>query len=81
MPQSNPPDVQAPIPHRVWLGHIMKKGLSAEYIRQRDRLSDAAYVGDWQEVKRVVLHGEEAYGETWANAIRLRKRSRTCFTC
>lgn len=60
-------------PYQVWLGYVTKYGLEETYIQERDKLADAAYVGDWSSVKECVHLGEQMWGESWANAFRLRR--------
>ena len=71
--KDSPRPVPARAAYRVWLGYVMRAGLRDEYLKDRDKLAHAAYVGDWKIVKKYILLGESKWNETWANAFRLRK--------
>lgn len=73
-----PEGSQLSMSQRVWLGYVMKDGLDEEYVEARDALADAAYIGNWQVVKEYIQRGEDSWGETWANAFRLRQFILTC---
>lgn len=34
----------------LWLGNVVRTGLDPVYLRERARLSDAAYWGDWHQL-------------------------------
>lgn len=58
-------------PLRTWLGYILRTGFSEHYLTWRDKLSEAAYWGRWDELWDALKTGEEEYFESWPNAIRL----------
>lgn len=60
-------------PIRTWLGHVIREGCSEHYLTWRDKLSDAAFWGSWDEIWDALKTGEEEYNEKWANATRLSK--------
>ena len=75
------PDIKTVTPPRVWLGYVLSDKLKQEYVQARHRLAEAAYIGDWQTVKKYILRGESEWGETWANAFRLRRSPLILMTC
>ncbi|KAK4895067.1 hypothetical protein LTR49_028320 [Elasticomyces elasticus] len=60
---------------RTWLGHVITDGFSEQYLQARNRLSDAAYNGEWQQLLDVVEYGIRHYQENWANATRIKPPS------
>ena len=58
---------------QIWFGDTYREGFDAEYLSLRDRLSDAAYLGNFKTVFQVLEIAEERYNESWANAPRLSK--------
>ena len=58
---------------QIWFGDTYRDGFSDEYLALRDKLSDAAYSGDFAEVFQVLQVAEERFGESWINAPRLSK--------
>lgn len=56
-----------------WLGIIFSDLLPLSYVQARHSLSEAAYLGDWDEVSNALDTGIRVYGESWSNAPRLRK--------
>ena len=77
--KDSPRPLPARVAYRVWLGYVMRAGLKEAYLEDRDKLANAAYVGNWQIVKKYILLGETKWNETWANAFRLRQSSGLCF--
>ena len=55
----------------MWLGSIVETGNDAEYVKQRKRLADAAYLANWDEVFRALEKGQILFNENWSNAARL----------
>jgi hypothetical protein len=58
---------------QVWFGDTYREGFSNEYLELRDKLSDGAYQGNFDEVFKVLHLANEIYGECWVNAPRLGK--------
>jgi hypothetical protein len=56
---------------QIWFGDTYREGFSEKYLDLRDRLSDAAYQGDFDQVFEVLKIADEIYGECWVNAPRL----------
>ncbi|KAF2153593.1 hypothetical protein K461DRAFT_293846 [Myriangium duriaei CBS 260.36] len=66
---------RASSPPRQWLVCMASEFFSADYIRQRNKLSDAAFGGTWDVVLRSIEMGTKRFGENWANAPRLKPMS------
>jgi hypothetical protein len=62
---------------QIWFGDTYREGFSEKYLDLRDRLSDAAYQGDFDQVFEVLKIADEIYGECWVNAPRLGKSSKS----
>ena len=62
----------------MWPAHITRDHLPQEYLNSRDRLADAAYGGEWDEVFYLVESARVQYHESWMNAARLSVCSRIC---
>lgn len=58
-------------PLKTWLGHVLRTRFSEHYLIWRDKLSEAAYWGRWDELWDVLRTGTDEYLESWPNAIRL----------
>jgi hypothetical protein len=58
---------------QIWFGDTYREGFSSEYLELRDKLSNAAYQGNFDEVFNVLKLADEIYGECWVNAPRLGK--------
>ncbi|KAH1433938.1 hypothetical protein KXX32_000986 [Aspergillus fumigatus] len=56
----------------LWLGNVVRTGLDPVYLRERARLSDAAYWGDWHQLLSSLDTGRRRFGESWCNALPLR---------
>jgi len=56
---------------QIWFGDTYREGFSGEYLLLRDRLSDAAFVGDWRGVFTTLREAEERFAQCWVNAPRL----------
>jgi hypothetical protein len=56
---------------QIWFGDTYREGFDAAYLSLRDRLSDAAHLGNFRAVFQVLEIAEERYNESWANAPRL----------
>jgi hypothetical protein len=72
--------LQAPVqdsteyePLPTWLGHLIQEGHSEHYISAREKLSNAAYWGNWETFWQALKIGKDEYAESWVNAIRLSK--------
>ena len=59
---------------QVWFGDLSRVGFDRMYLALRDRLSDAAYSGQFESLFRVLADVEHAYAQSWANAPRLSKQ-------
>ncbi|OXV11719.1 hypothetical protein Egran_00520 [Elaphomyces granulatus] len=55
----------------TWPGYVLREGRGDAYLVERDKLSNASYIGKWSLVSSSVDVGRE-YGEVWANAVRLK---------
>jgi hypothetical protein len=60
---------------QIWFGDTYREGFSEEYLALRDKLSDAAYQGDFDQVFDVLKIADQIYGECWVNAPRLGKKT------
>ncbi|EXJ65398.1 hypothetical protein A1O7_01739 [Cladophialophora yegresii CBS 114405] len=60
-------------PIRTWLGHVLRYGHSEHYLAWRDRLSDAAFWGRWDDAWDALKTGGEEYHEIWLNAVRMKR--------
>jgi hypothetical protein len=56
---------------QIWFGDLSRPGFDHSYLSMRDRLSDAAYWGDFDRVFSVLAEVERRYRQSWANAPRL----------
>ncbi|KAF7157872.1 hypothetical protein CNMCM5623_002306 [Aspergillus felis] len=56
----------------LWLGNVVKTGLDPAYVRERARLSDAAYRAHWDRLLSSLDTGRRRFGESWCNSFRLR---------
>ncbi|PVH97328.1 hypothetical protein DM02DRAFT_730649 [Periconia macrospinosa] len=56
----------------MWPGDIIRIRLSEVYLQQRDMMSNAAKYGKWDEVMELLEVARYAYGENWANVVRLK---------
>ncbi|RHZ66867.1 uncharacterized protein CDV56_105112 [Aspergillus thermomutatus] len=56
----------------LWLGNVVKTGLDPAYLKERARLSDAAYWGDWHQLLSSLDTGRRRFGESWCNSFHLR---------
>jgi hypothetical protein len=56
---------------QIWFGDTYRDGFSEEYLELRDKLSDAAYIGDFGSIFEVLDIAEQKFGESWVNAPRL----------
>ena len=54
----------------TWPGYVLREGRGDAYLVERDKLSNASYMGKWSLVSSSLDVGRE-YGEVWANAVRL----------
>ncbi|EAW21388.1 uncharacterized protein NFIA_065520 [Aspergillus fischeri NRRL 181] len=59
----------------LWLGNVVRTGLDPAYLRERARLSDAAYWGDWHQLLSSLDTGRRRFGESWCNAFTLRSEN------
>jgi hypothetical protein len=57
---------------QIWFGDLSRPGFDHSYLSMRDRLSDAAYWGDFDRMFSVLAEVERRYRQSWANAPRLR---------
>ncbi|EAW09753.1 uncharacterized protein ACLA_039690 [Aspergillus clavatus NRRL 1] len=55
----------------LWLGNVFKTGLDSSYLKERKRVSDAAYWGDWNKLLSALDIGWRRFGESWCNALYL----------
>jgi hypothetical protein len=55
----------------IWHGQLSRYLYDDEYLRLRDRLADAAYYGDWDEVEATVDDAHEHGLRSWPNCYRL----------
>ncbi|KAF6219811.1 hypothetical protein HO133_003636 [Letharia lupina] len=55
----------------VWFGDLSPVGFDRRYLALRDKLSDAAYSGQFETLFQVLADVEHAYAQSWANAPRL----------
>lgn len=58
----------------IWFGDTYQEGFTGEYLELREKLSNAAYQGNFEEVFDVLKLADEIYGECWVNAPRLGKK-------
>lgn len=58
----------------VWFGDLSPVGFDRRYLALRDKLSDAAYSGQFETLFQVLADVEHAYAQSWANAPRLSKQ-------
>ncbi|GFF49737.1 hypothetical protein IFM61606_05377 [Aspergillus udagawae] len=56
----------------LWHGNVLKTGLDPAYLKERARLSDAAYRADWHRLLSSLDTGRRRFGESWCNSFRLR---------
>lgn len=56
---------------QIWFGDTYRDGFNDEYLSLRDKLSDAAYIGDFETVFGILDIAKERFGESWVNAPRL----------
>jgi hypothetical protein len=56
---------------RTWLGNLDADKHDQEYVRLRDKLSDAAKWGYWDDVFDILESGHRIYEESWINAPRI----------
>jgi len=59
----------------MWPGNIIRTKFSGDYLQQRDRMSDAAYHGEWGEVLELLEVARDEHGENWANVVRLSEKT------
>jgi hypothetical protein len=59
----------------MWPGNILRTQFSGTYLKQRDKMSDAAHSGKWNEVLELLEVARDEYGENWANVVRLSEKS------
>lgn len=55
----------------MWPGCIVEIDNDADYVKERESLADAAYLGRWDEVFRALENGQRFFNENWSNAVRL----------
>ncbi len=56
---------------QIWFGDTYRDGFSQEHLAMRDKLSNAAYAGDFDGIFEVLRYVEETFGECWVDAPRL----------
>jgi hypothetical protein len=56
---------------QIWWGDTYRERFEPEYLKLRDELSDAARLGDFDGIFKVLRTARDKYGENWANAPRL----------
>jgi hypothetical protein len=61
------------IPLYTWLGNVCLEVNPDKYNYWRDRLSNAAYSGNWYDLWKALEIGNRQFGESWVNAMRLSK--------
>ena len=59
----------------MWPGNIIRTGFSRYYLHERDRMSDAAYYGKWDEVLELLEVARDEHGENWANVVHLSEKT------
>ena len=59
---------------QVWFGDLSRVDFDRMYLALRDKLSDAAYYGQFETLFQVLADVEYAYAQSWANAPRLSKQ-------
>ncbi|KAF7508634.1 hypothetical protein GJ744_009026 [Endocarpon pusillum] len=57
----------------IWHGQLSRYMYDDEYLRLRDRLADAAYYGDWDEVEATIDDAHEHGLRSWPNCYRIGK--------
>jgi hypothetical protein len=62
---------------RLWPGNTVRTDYSSTYLRERDNLSNSAYVGNWDGVFKSLDIGRVFFHQDWSNAARLRESSFT----
>ena len=55
----------------IWHGQLSRHLYDDEYLRLRDRLADAAYYGDWDEVEATIDDAHEHGLRSWPNCYRI----------
>lgn len=63
-----------------WLGYLVRDGLDHSYVKERGRLSDAAYWGKWDPLFSAVKTGSSRFNEDWCNAVTLGGFPRTLYS-
>ena len=63
---------------RTWFGRVLRTGFPDDYLKWRDRVSDAAYWGRWDQLWEAIETGQREFHEMWPNATRLSKYSILC---
>ncbi|KAL4742694.1 hypothetical protein BDV11DRAFT_180442 [Aspergillus similis] len=75
-PRAGWPEIVSPRPKQPptkWPGVLLRESFPPDYLKERDRLADAAYVGDWASVLDCLEKAKMLFQEPWANAVRLRQ--------
>lgn len=55
----------------IWHGQLSRYLYDDEYLRLRDRLADAAYYGDWDDVEATIENAHERGLRSWPNCYRI----------
>lgn len=55
----------------IWHGQLSRSLYDDDYLRLRDRLADAAYYGDWDEVEATIDDAREHGLRSWPNCYRI----------
>ncbi|KAL4760920.1 uncharacterized protein BDW70DRAFT_168414 [Aspergillus foveolatus] len=73
-PNEDPPEYEEFVldtrPRAGWSQIV--ESFPPDYLQKRDRLANAAYVGDWASVLDTLEKAKMLFQEPWANAVRLR---------
>ncbi|KAF3491819.1 uncharacterized protein GIQ15_01336 [Arthroderma uncinatum] len=60
---------------QVWHGQCSRHKFDNDYRTERDRLSNAAYAGEWDELFEILKTAKRKYNESWVNCPRLRENT------
>ena len=66
-------DCTNPLGKHFWAGQTSRFLFDPLYLQRRDALANAAYLGQWDKVFKVLKIAEKEYFQSWINCTRLSK--------